>query len=912
MSSSTAAVPSTCCRRDGGCVCAQEAKCSCGQQPALHCTCEKSQVENKLSGARCSCNQRPAGECTCSRSENENSKPAGSACACGKRSQDACNCGGSEVGKASELETDFTTKAAAGKAVWNQGTVSINATTEIKSVTHWDSKTKKSEEFAGPPRNDKARAQFSAGSMSETNVRLIEEPDLEGSFRYDENVQMTSLEPHTQPQHPDAPSTKPAHAGRTVLARLGSRVVVTLLFTFALELAVFSFLAFLWFSPPTNPFWHWIAIRGYVASAVTASSFLIRIAVDLQASVAVAMLAALLLETDFPLLLTDTARISKLRAGSAVPLDLLLPYARSLRFRQHSTVSNSMYAVAVPTLVATTLLLQLTSTTLVSDLSLGTLQGPRGSQSLAFDLKYLHTPDNGPPLDWETSYTPRATKAWLRNPHSFPTFAEYQEDVEKPDNVDDTGRLFRALLPFRDAQSRETLSYYSGKALVLDARVSCQRPLLKNLTLDYWGLSGSYMSTESVPRLQAPEHEIPFNCQITTNSNGPTIAICQAHDCEDGKLISEFWGEDGWLDAISRRQRLCEGADASYLVFNVSWSQDEDGARAIDTKVSGQGAWTTVEDLSYNTSKRDSRHPDAPEYTVTRNVSVSLCYPAFWLARLDVELMSAENRTEPVPQMDEDLYYTTPDIHDQMGAHVPGRRQLTLEQRGTLGLSPMKSWIPTETDSAHWDESVVYEADFLRPAKLPDNRPYGVTGDSLRNISCLWQNPPSWSNTEDSLECPDIDLASIFTGSLNATDWSAASALSTIMTILTSMTYYDQMPRFAEVVEDVALTFFEPTLFPQSLRGLSAALIVTTVHCLLVIFITLGFIASTRFTQLGNHWQTVSQLVSPATQSFLVNTTHSTDRQVKDAVVAEGREHNLVSIVEGDSGSIGVVARKSY
>jgi hypothetical protein len=55
--------------------------------------------------------QRPAGECTCSRATNENDKPSGSACACGKRSANACNCEGTETGKASELETDFTTKA---------------------------------------------------------------------------------------------------------------------------------------------------------------------------------------------------------------------------------------------------------------------------------------------------------------------------------------------------------------------------------------------------------------------------------------------------------------------------------------------------------------------------------------------------------------------------------------------------------------------------------------------------------------------------------------------------------------------------------------------------------------------------------------------------------------------------------
>jgi hypothetical protein len=62
MSSTTGTVPVTCCGRDGGCICAKEAKCSCGKQPAMQCTCEKSSTENKTSGARCSCsksNQTP-------------------------------------------------------------------------------------------------------------------------------------------------------------------------------------------------------------------------------------------------------------------------------------------------------------------------------------------------------------------------------------------------------------------------------------------------------------------------------------------------------------------------------------------------------------------------------------------------------------------------------------------------------------------------------------------------------------------------------------------------------------------------------------------------------------------------------------------------------------------------------------
>ena len=53
----TAAVPATCCGREGGCLCAKEATCSCGKQAAMHCNCEKSGSENVTAGARCSCSK---------------------------------------------------------------------------------------------------------------------------------------------------------------------------------------------------------------------------------------------------------------------------------------------------------------------------------------------------------------------------------------------------------------------------------------------------------------------------------------------------------------------------------------------------------------------------------------------------------------------------------------------------------------------------------------------------------------------------------------------------------------------------------------------------------------------------------------------------------------------------------------
>ncbi|TVY22925.1 hypothetical protein LHYA1_G007481 [Lachnellula hyalina] len=122
--------PSTCCGKSGeGCVCASQAKCSCGEKSALHCSCDKSATENKITGPRCSCRARPAGECTCDRSSTENKTPSGNLCSCGSREasefnpQDmgqsimltvitaACTCEKATDGGLLPTETDFTTSS---------------------------------------------------------------------------------------------------------------------------------------------------------------------------------------------------------------------------------------------------------------------------------------------------------------------------------------------------------------------------------------------------------------------------------------------------------------------------------------------------------------------------------------------------------------------------------------------------------------------------------------------------------------------------------------------------------------------------------------------------------------------------------------------------------------------------------
>ena len=56
-----------------------------------------------------------------------------------------------------------------------KGTVSINATTDITSVSHWDPKSKKSEELAGPLRDPKA--QVNMEEEAEEFARILSEKD---------------------------------------------------------------------------------------------------------------------------------------------------------------------------------------------------------------------------------------------------------------------------------------------------------------------------------------------------------------------------------------------------------------------------------------------------------------------------------------------------------------------------------------------------------------------------------------------------------------------------------------------------------------------------------------------------------------------------------------------------------------
>lgn len=152
---------------------------------------------------------------------------------------------------------------------------------------------------------------------------------------------------------------------------------------------------------------------------------------------------------------------------------------------------------------------------LVSDLALDMQPGAPRIENPRYDFKYEY--DETQLLSEDPSQS--AAEPWQRKPSAFPTFAECSEPVDDvPEHVDDTSRIFRAFLPFQDAQSRETITQYSGKALVLDARVSCQRPQVQHLRVEYNGATysyaGSFSKTEDLSGLIESVSPVPFNCPL--------------------------------------------------------------------------------------------------------------------------------------------------------------------------------------------------------------------------------------------------------------------------------------------------------------------------------------------------------------------------------------------------------------
>lgn len=140
----------------------------------------------------------------------------------------------------------------------------------------------------------------------------------------------------------------------------------------------------------------------------------------------------------------------------------------------------------------------------------------------------------------------------------------------------------------------------------------------------------------------------------------------------------------------------------------------------------------------------------------------------------------------------------------------------------------------------------------------------------------------------------DLSLVALFT-EIMAKNQSVAASMSSLLTVLSSMAYYDQSAQF-QTSDQVSQVYFETVLFPQQSRGFTALAVVLFLHLIIVVAIVVMFRRLTRYTMIGNAWQNVAQIVTFMTEELLNGSTLAKDSSVSRRLRQEGRITDKVKV----------------
>ncbi|KAI1417388.1 hypothetical protein F5Y13DRAFT_152690 [Hypoxylon sp. FL1857] len=156
----------------------------------------------------------------------------------------------------------------------------------------------------------------------------------------------------------------------------------------------------------------------------------------------------------------------------------------------------------------------------------------------------------------------------------------------------------------------------------------------------------------------------------------------------------------------------------------------------------------------------------------------------------------------------------------------------------------------------------------------------------------------------DDAGLPDMVLQKFFIDAMKASGNSPASSLSALLTLMSSVAYYELLPVFTEKGTAQVVTF-EEVSYPQSWHGLVAVISLLGAHLLTCAVIIYIFLTRTRFTRLGNSWASVAQIYGAGTEDIMRNNTLVSDAEVEKLLLEKGqaRQTVKVSLVANEFGS---------
>ena len=700
--------------------------------------------------------------------------------------------------------------------------------------------------------------------------------------------------------------------------RLGKMAIAILILGTTVILGAVSFTGFLWFASYNNRTWHAIIVRDWLTESVTILAEAIKQAVNFQIGIGGAMLAALALERG-EVLLQNAASLTMMRNG--LGSGKLLSLSKK-QLRNRKAMKGSSFTIPCFIILETKILafIQAITIILTSDVGLQPIPGYSKSSETAFGFTYI-TPNN---TNIPQSRVLSRGTSWSRKASLYPTFAEYSEPPFIEDGVSDTGLTLRAFLPYSSAQDREDTYEYNGRTTVLDSRVTCQLPNLEGETVQADGdgslyFTGSVRATRATPRLgnvtislipwanasgydSVYNASYPFFCIAPSDNEGNftdqwRTTLCQLGECSSetfsvaGGLISEF-KSNLTLPAPNDSLGLSESSTSygtAYLMVNVTKGTSSIWRAVTEASSSGSG----VKPPQYSTS---GEWLDLIYSNGALVLSVTLCYSSFDTADLPVKISSTANRTETTPIFDFDSStYTFNALREQYGQYG---NTLSPEQRGVLRLDK-QDWVANQSETPPVEP---YMRDFTNLGG-----PKGEGNDP--NYTCLlWEGstPGVASNINFQWLDPDLMHTWLFQEIVQS-GGSIAFALQSLITLLSSMAYYDQLGQFDNRAL-ISQTQFVTANTPQRYRGFVAVATVLLVHLMLLGIIVTMFLNGTHYSMLGNSWQSVSQAVTSETEAYLAIASMKVDDEVKSKMKDDGVQSLRIGIDQIDgSNRVGVV-----
>ncbi|KAF3916778.1 hypothetical protein ABW20_dc0108107 [Dactylellina cionopaga] len=543
-------------------------------------------------------------------------------------------------------------------------------------------------------------------------------------------------------------------------------------------------------------------------------------------------------------------------------------------------------------IILTYSILGFTSTILLSDVVVQPI--PAGELVRNIPLDYLWN-EAGQKFDYNLT----ASNSYWRSgkPLVLPAFAEYSMDAPKVQGVADTGRTIRAFLPFIDSNDRTRLKDYTGRAVVWDARVVCQKPIISNnkTHIDEDGytfaLSGNVRKPVDLDIIiDAQPEAARFWCGIIRAFPTGKPVICQLPNSDVGN--TKFDGSitlptnyAGGLKSEFRTNLNGPRNGAAYLILNYTDSTKF----MVDDYLIQNPEWTPVG------AQRG--------YGI---VLATLCYTSLDVVDRNVTISGSTTRTEPAFGVYENHpeWFTGWYTYDAAFAPLlPGNPRQDPRSRGILDLGqPPSGWAQAETKGAGSDGPWDPQSNLTGPTQLHfisdalalrDQKPDYDEDQLYGNYSVVLDDKfiaeENRLSTSSYLTSGKTWMGDLFVAVKNHPQGNAAFALQALLTAIASNAFYDTLPLF-DRFDNISMVSFRNVssaggpygtrrgsnlefsdeqlgLFSNYVKGrfpVGYAIIAVVLGCQIILtaIIFIRFMRETELTRIGDPWQALAQVAS--------------------------------------------------